>query len=283
MNDRPPSVASRHLPPQRGEESHSVPSPPPLRGRVVQRTGWGVWRSSLHLPCRTGGRILQHNTLCEELVANAIRFLEVLRLSRRGPGSDSAFDLWRIGGPLASNAFLDRRKTKQPEPAGELGVLGLVQLRKSLGRVQIIEQRGKKCIADAWARDGFCHAIPAFQDRPAFLQSLHRPIHRLPVMGSQHVEAKHLAWPILQKIADGEEIAQALGHLLALDLKEAIVHPNARQRMTMMGALALRDFVLVMGKDEVDAAAMNVEGLAEQSLAHRRAFDVPSGPAAAER
>ena len=48
-----------------------------------------------------------------------------------------------------------------------------------------------------------------------------------------------------------------------------------------MGALGLGDFVLVVGKDEIDAAAMDVEGLAQQRLAHGRAFDVPAGTAAA--
>ena len=51
--------------------------------------------------------------------------------------------------------------------------------------------------------------------------------------------------------------------------------------MTVMRAFALGDFVFVMGKHQVDAAAVDVEGLAEQSLAHRRAFNVPAGTAAA--
>ena len=50
-----------------------------------------------------------------------------------------------------------------------------------------------------------------------------------------------------------------------------------------MGALGLGDFVLVVGEDEIDAAAMDVEGLAQKRLAHRRAFDVPAGAALAPR
>src|SRR5450759_5859710 len=38
-----------------------------------------------------------------------------------------------------------------------------------------------------------------------------------------------------------------------------------------------------MGKHQVDASGMDVERLAEVTLAHRRAFDVPAWPAAAER
>ena len=47
------------------------------------------------------------------------------------------------------------------------------------------------------------------------------------------------------------------------------------------GAFALRDLVLVVRELQVHAAAVDVEVLAEQRAAHRRALDVPAGPAAA--
>src|SRR6266851_8588461 len=43
-----------------------------------------------------------------------------------------------------------------------------------------------------------------------------------------------------------------------------------------MRASRLRDFVLVVRKDQVDAAAMNIEDLAEIGGAHGRALDVPA-------
>src|ERR1019366_3716843 len=46
---------------------------------------------------------------------------------------------------------------------------------------------------------------------------------------------------------------------------------------------ALRDLVLVMGKDEVFAAQVEVEAGAEGFHAHGAAFDVPAGPAFAPR
>src|SRR4051812_24733574 len=42
----------------------------------------------------------------------------------------------------------------------------------------------------------------------------------------------------------------------------------------------LRLLVLVVGEAQVDAAAVDVEGAAEVLLRHRRALDVPAGPAA---
>src|SRR5262245_10986545 len=57
------------------------------------------------------------------------------------------------------------------------------------------------------------------------------------------------------------------------------VHPEAGKRLHRR-ALSLRDLVLVMRKDQVDAAGVNVNrGAIEQPKRHRGALDVPSRPA----
>ena len=48
-----------------------------------------------------------------------------------------------------------------------------------------------------------------------------------------------------------------------------------------MSADRLRDLVLVMRELQVDAAAMDVDGVAERGFTHRRAFDVPARATAA--
>src|SRR4051812_29427887 len=60
------------------------------------------------------------------------------------------------------------------------------------------------------------------------------------------------------------------------------MQPQSRERLPARG-LALRDLVLVMREDEVPSAAVDVEGGPEILLAHRRALDVPSGPAFSPR
>ena len=55
------------------------------------------------------------------------------------------------------------------------------------------------------------------------------------------------------------------------------MHPVAHEGVAV-SAFALGDLVLVVGKDEVGAAAMNVEFIAQMKLAHRRAFEMPPGP-----
>src|SRR5690606_16690205 len=46
------------------------------------------------------------------------------------------------------------------------------------------------------------------------------------------------------------------------------------------GAAGLGDLVLVMGEDEIEAAAMDVELAAQIGGTHGRAFDMPARPAA---
>src|ERR1700736_4416097 len=60
------------------------------------------------------------------------------------------------------------------------------------------------------------------------------------------------------------------------------MQPHAGERLAVR-RLRLCDLVLVVRKDEVDSTAVDVERVAEVVLAHRRALDVPAGPAATER
>ena len=91
----------------------------------------------------------------------------------------------------------------------------------------------------------------------------------------------------LEDVADGEEVAERLRHLLVVDLHEAVVQPvthEARRPVRKKRAIALRDLVLVVGKLQVCAAAVDVErdgravsvDIAEHSMCQ-------PGPTAAER
>ena len=77
------------------------------------------------------------------------------------------------------------------------------------------------------------------------------------------------------------DVAERLRHLLVLDEQMLDVHPEARERL-LGRALALRDLVLVMRKDQIDAAGVDVDRrLAQQPQRHRRALDVPAWTARA--
>src|SRR5947207_10354173 len=124
---------------------------------------------------------------------------------------------------------------------------------------------------------------PAGEYLPAFFESAHRPIHRLAIVRPEHVEAEHLARPILEEVMDGHEVPEALRHLLSFDLEEAVVHPDVRHHFVAEGRAGLGKLVLVMRKYEIDAAAMDVEDLAQKLPGHCRAFDMPAWPAPAPR
>ena len=75
------------------------------------------------------------------------------------------------------------------------------------------------------------------------------------------------------------EVAERAGHLLAADVDHGVVEPVAGEALP--GALRLGPLVLVVGEDEVHAAAVDVEAFAQQPDRHGRALDVPAGPARA--
>src|SRR5262249_33318156 len=85
------------------------------------------------------------------------------------------------------------------------------------------------------------------------------PVERLPVVRHKHLESKYISRPFFKKLSDGEKVAFRLRHLAAFDLQEAVVHPEIRHDRRMEGATRLRDLVLVVRKDEIDAASMDVE------------------------
>ena len=55
-------------------------------------------------------------------------------------------------------------------------------------------------------------------------------IERAAVVRAQDEEAHHLGIVLLQHLADGEEVAERLGHLLVVDAHEAVVHPVVHER-----------------------------------------------------
>src|SRR6056297_4227126 len=125
-------------------------------------------------------------------------------------------------------------------------------------------------------------AAPAAQFLLRLLALLLRPVHRLSVVRPEHHEADHLArHALIEQIPHGEEVAEGLRHLLALDLEHLVVEPDLRHAFGAVRAAALRALVLVVGKEKVAAAAVDVERVAQKRLGHRRAFDVPARAAPA--
>src|SRR5918996_218220 len=88
---------------------------------------------------------------------------------------------------------------------------------------------------------------------------------------------------LVQQLADCDDIAERFRHLLRAHVDEAVVHPKACERRSGMRGAALRDLILVVREDEIEPAAVDVDRLAEVTLDHRGAFEVPAGAAASPR
>ena len=85
----------------------------------------------------------------------------------------------------------------------------------------------------------------------------------------------------VERVAHRHDVPDRLGHLLVGELEHSVVHPDPGELPPERARL--RDLVLVVGKDEVEPAPVDLEDGAEQLLGHHRALDVPAGPAATPR
>ena len=85
-----------------------------------------------------------------------------------------------------------------------------------------------------------------------------------------------------EKFVEGDEVAEALAHLLPVDGDHVVVHPVVDAVVTVVGH-ALGYLTFVVWKFEIHAATVDVKWGSEIFLAHCRAFEVPSGETLAPR
>ena len=65
------------------------------------------------------------------------------------------------------------------------------------------------------------------------------------VVAAHHKEANGFCLKDFEHIADGEKVAQTLGHFFVVDVDKAVVHPHLRHRFARC-PLALGDFVFMV-------------------------------------
>merc|ERR1719181_2446666 len=80
---------------------------------------------------------------------------------------------------------------------------------------------------------------------------------------------------LLEDLSHREEIPKALGHLLRVDGHKPVMHPVSDGRAAAGGGAALCNFILVVGKNQVPSAAVDVQHWARQRLPHCAALNVP--------
>src|SRR5438270_11653737 len=77
------------------------------------------------------------------------------------------------------------------------------------------------------------------------------------------------------QISQSVKVSQTFRHLLAFHQQEASMKPEVRKRLASSG-FRLGNFVFVMRKNQVFAAGMQVETLAQFCHRHDRTLDMPS-------
>ena len=122
------------------------------------------------------------------------------------------------------------------------------------------------------------HEIPQPLDR---IPRLHDPFFgeiQLAAIGNRKQQKSNRGGlvPAREKIAQRIEVAERFRHLLAFDNQMLGVQPGAHELLAG-GGFALRDFVFVVRKGEIDAAGVNIERVAQILHGHRGALDVPAG------
>ena len=159
----------------------------------------------------------------------------------------------------------------------------LVDAGERLGRVEVARERvEERCHAAAPGRSG-----DAPGDEPpgrladaadVGLGLLERRLgegERLAVVPGDEIHDDRLAAVCAEHLVQQRDVADRLGHLLAGELDHAVVHPQLRELAAACRA-GLGGLVLVVGEDQVRAAAVDVEADPEQLLGHGRALDVPA-------
>ncbi len=103
---------------------------------------------------------------------------------------------------------------------------------------------------------------------------------RVAVGGIQNQVSERIRAVLREEFLDGDDVADGLGHLLVAEAEHTVMDPVAGEGLAGE-AFALGDLVLMVREDQVVAAAMNINRVAEEMMVHRGAFNMPTRAAGA--
>ena len=200
--------------------------------------------------------------------------------SKRGQQVEHALAVAVAERPSSTATLTSRTRTKRAASAPARLRSSARAPAKSCSAVsRAAARRASGSPLSAGVRQAEAHLVDAAQRRRRRVEALEGEVELLAVVDrDQQVAQRPRVDAARQQVLQRVLVAERLGHLLAVDDQVLGVQPVAREGLAG-GALALRDLVLVVREDVVDAAAVDVEGLAEVAHAHRRALDVPARPA----
>src|SRR3954454_18718487 len=218
-----------------------------------------------------------------DLASQSIGSLEVFGTARFLPLLGELADLhWRLRdiGKLPETEDLQTAAKQTLLPSGG----PFVKNREGFRRIEVVVQSVLEG-GPVGRRKGWHIADERVPKRERLGVSLSehpvRVVDRLAPVAAEEVDEQRLAPPFLQRLAQRDDVAARLRHLLDGEPQHPVVHPEPRKLVPERARLG--DLVLVVGEDQVEPAAVDLERGAEVLLRHRRAVDVPARPALSPR
>ena len=176
---------------------------------------------------------------------------------------------------------------------------GFEQNPERAGNIEIVIERGLKIVVGqvsnlpfgltrkletcaTVARADFAQPLQPFvnagQRLPRFFHSVESKI-QLHAIVDTHQGVTHFAPAVSfgNDVTQGVKIAERFRHFLIVDQQVCAMHPVAH-KFFPGHAFALRNLCFMMRKNVIDAAAVNVELIAEQCRGHGATFDMPPRP-----
>ena len=151
--------------------------------------------------------------------------------------------------------------------------------REGQRRVEVVVQGSRELVPGGRVAGSLDHP----EGSPEVLCLTERRLHggfrvldRAAVVGAEEEDEDRLSTVSVERLAQRDDVAERLRHLLLSQLEHAVMGPQARELTS--GAAGLGELVLVVREAEVDAAAVDLEDGSEELLCHRGALDVPARP-----
>src|SRR5581483_10081037 len=244
------------------------------RGRAAGRR---PARASPRDELEPGGHVANLPPERRDLVAQPVGLAEVPFRARALTRLGQPDDFRRRVLALAERGEAEDRQALA-QVGGESAAAPVVEERERLGRVEVVVEDG--CEAFLLDRRGSVRRPEELAERVDLRLRLRQrvvvEVDRIPPVRRQEEEEHDLASPCVEHVAKRAVVAERLRHLLAAEREHPVVHPDLRELVA--ARVRLRDLVLVMREDEVEPAAVDLEGRPERSAGHRRALDVPARP-----
>src|SRR6266850_2511610 len=180
-----------------------------------------------------------------------------------GPGRPTRLDEAERVGWGHRTGRVDREPEHAQAAREEIELTGgapAVENREGPGRVEVVVERVGETVPGEIARSRRGDAEGPAEVVGLGARRLHGVVgvlKRAPVMPAEEEDEDGLAPPSIERLAERDNIADGLRHLLGAELDHPVVHPGAGERAP--GAAGLSELVLVMGKAQVESAAVDVE------------------------